>query len=402
MPTLTDVEQDIKKLSTKALEVVEDASRPWSERASEVEKYESDIKALEATHADIKAEHTARSRFSSLAENGDVVDTPEKKTETVKSIGALVADSVKDMTGRFNTKSIEFGDASLKATLTEAAGGAGTLIPQYLPGLTEILFRKPRVASLLPSGSANGASIIYLKESAVTNAAAAVAEGGAKPGSDLNVTTVTENWHKIATSLKIADEMLRDYAFTMSYVDARLTLFVQLAEDDALLNGSGSGANMTGLLTRSGKQTDQALGSDVAPDAIYKAITKIRVNAFLEPDGVIISPNNWQTIRLSKDSNGQYYAGGPFTGAYGNGSVMTSDMLWGLPVVVTPAIADGTALVGAFQPSTQRFVQGGLTVESTNSNEDDFLHDLVAVRAEIREILAVYRPGGLCKVTGLA
>jgi hypothetical protein len=38
----------------------------------------------------------------------------------------------------------------------------------------------------------------------------------------------------------------------------------------------------------------------------------------------------------------------------------------------------------------------------TNSNEDDFLKNLVAVRAEIREALVVYRPAGLGTVTGLA
>ena len=37
----------------------------------------------------------------------------------------------------------------------------------------------------------------------------------------------------------------------------------------------------------------------------------------------------------------------------------------------------------------------------TNSNEDDFKNNLVALRAEERLALAVYRPGAFGKVTGL-
>jgi HK97 family phage major capsid protein len=414
VPTITQVEENIRDLATKVLTVAEDANRPWSERKPELDKMESDIKALEETHASLKAESEARKRFADAAGHADANELPAttvaRQADGLKSIGAQFVESdgykaaVAAAGGRF-TAAVDvkaFEDADTKATFTRAAGGAGGLIPDYLPGVTNVLFRRLTIADLLPSGTANGASIIYLKESSVTNAAAAVAEGGAKPGSDLNLTQVTENFTKVATTLKISDEMLQDWAATMSYVNGRLVLFVQLSEEDQLLNGSGSGANMTGLLNRSGKTAAQALGSDTAPDAIYKEITKIRTNAFVEPDGIVISPNNWQTIRLSKDANGQYYAGGPFTGAYGNAGGMAPDMLWGKPVVVTPANADGTARVGAFQPCTQRFVKGGLRVEMTNSNEDDFLKNLVAVRAEIREALVVYRPAGLGTVTGLA
>jgi HK97 family phage major capsid protein len=70
-------------------------------------------------------------------------------------------------------------------------------------------------------------------------------------------------------------------------------------------------------------------------------------------------------------------------------------------VVVTPAIAQGTALVGAFQLSAQVYRREGIRVEATNSNEDDFLKNLIAIRVEERLGLAVYRPAGFGTVTGL-
>jgi HK97 family phage major capsid protein len=69
--------------------------------------------------------------------------------------------------------------------------------------------------------------------------------------------------------------------------------------------------------------------------------------------------------------------------------------------VVTTAISAGTALVGAFQIGAQIFRRQGISVDMTNSNEDDFRKNLVAIRAEERLALAVYRPLAFCTVTGI-
>lgn len=59
--------------------------------------------------------------------------------------------------------------------------------------------------------------------------------------------------------------------------------------------------------------------------------------------------------------------------------------------MVTTAVGAGTALIGT-SSAAQVWRKGGLTVEATNSNEDDFLKNLVTIRAEERLGLAVYRP----------
>src|SRR5581483_684396 len=97
---------------------------------------------------------------------------------------------------------------------------------------------------------------------------------------DLTLAQVTENARKIATVAKISDEMVSDVNYIASYLNGRLVLFVQLAEEDQLLNGNGSAPNLDGLTHRSGLQAAQAVGTDTKPDAIFKEITKIRANAF--------------------------------------------------------------------------------------------------------------------------
>src|SRR5690606_740995 len=96
--------------------------------------------------------------------------------------------------------------------------------------------------------------------------------------------------------------------FVASYINSRGGLFVALETNDQLLNGTGTN-DLVGLLNRSGLAADVPVGSDPTADAIYKQITAIRSNAFMEPDGIVIHPEDWEAIRLSKDANDQYYAG---------------------------------------------------------------------------------------------
>jgi HK97 family phage major capsid protein len=406
MPSIKQLEEQGRALVAQQKSLVEDESRPWSDKKSEFDKMDADIKAVLEQHAALKS--VDGSPFDAVADAQPIERNERKSLGQAFIESAAYKDALGKGGGQFSTGGVE-----LKANLTEAAGGAGSVVPYYVPTVTEMLFRRLTVAQLMPNGSISSPTLIYPKESSVTNAAATVAEGGLKPQSDLNIVQVTEKLSKIANAIKISDEMLEDVSYVQSYVDSRLTLFVQLAEEDQLLNGSGTGTNLTGLMNRAGLQTAVAVPGTPAQtdrvDSIYKQITAIRANSFLEPDGIVIHPTDWQTIRLNKDANNQYFGGGPFTGAYGVGSFQANPTalggggldLWGCRVVVTPAIAVGTALVGAFGTAAGVYRKGGIRVESTNSNEADFLNNLVAVRAEERVGMAVYRPGAFGKVTGL-
>ena len=280
------------------------------------------------------------------------------------------------------------------ATLTEASGGASLLVPDYRPGILEYLQRPLVVADLIASGTTDSSSVTYMVESAPTNAAAAVAEGAAKPESTLVFTARTDAVRKIATWLPVTDEMLDDVPQIRSYIDNRLRMFVQLAEDDQILNGDGVAPNIEGIRVRTGLQTDQARGADTNADAIFKQMTNILVNALIQPDATVMHPTNWQTIQLAKDANGQYYGQGPF-------AAPGPRMLWGYPVAVTVAMTSGVALPGAYRMGAQLFRKGGLNVAASNSHSDYFVKNLTAIRAEERAALAVYRPGGFGEVTGL-
>jgi len=240
-------------------------------------------------------------------------------------------------------------------------------------------------------GTTDSNVLSYYEETTFTNAAATVAEGDSKPESALAFTERTDTVRKIATWIPATSEFLEDNAGIRSYIDGRLRFMVEREEEDQLLNGDGTAPNISGILDRS----IQSIGSTDDVKAIYQAITEVRVDGQAEPDAVVIHPLSWQNIRLAQDQNDQFYGPGPF-------APDTVERLWGLRVRVTPLIAEGTALVGAFRPFAQVFRKGGITVTASTEHSTYFVENKVAILAEERLALAVYRPTAFCKVTGLA
>lgn len=315
------------------------------------------------------------------------------------------------ITGKWTSGTVEVPDFGTKATVTEAA--SPVIQPSVLQGIqqaTAVALRQLTVADLLMQGTTDSNTVRYLLETTNTNAAAAIAEGTAKPESTITFTQVDEPVRKVATFLPVSDEMLEDVSQIRSYLDSRLRLFVEHAEENQLLNGSGTAPNIRGILNRVGIQTatraalgtssGEGAGASTIGNALFMAITNIRLNALVEPDGIVMHPSNWASLRLAKDSAGQYLGGGPMIGAYGN-TALAGETAWGLPVVVTSRIAANTALVGAFGTMAQVFYRGGLTVEASNSHADFFQLNLTAIRAERRLALAVYRPEAFHAITAL-
>ena len=87
---------------------------------------------------------------------------------------------------------------------------------------------------------------------------------------------------------------------------------------------------------------------------------------------------------------------------YGQGGFTNVGRMFGLPVVISTFVTKGTAYVGAFRIGAQIFRRQGLTVESTNTDYEDFIYNRVTVRAESRMAVAWYKPLAFCQITGIA
>jgi HK97 family phage major capsid protein len=367
-------------------ELTADDIQQHNELLAKIEGLDKQIEKLESDAALIGKVREFEGGRGSFASNGD-----SWGQQFLAGVGDFFRTGGHRRAGVWNSPAVE-----LKATtLSEGAGsGAGLVIPDTQPGIVPLPTRALVVADLLAPGNTTSASVSYMAETAWTNAAAPTAEGSPKPESALVFAAVTEPVRKLATWLPVTEEILEDVLQLRSYIDQRLRTGVQLAEDDQLLNGNGTAPNLLGLLNRPGLAPDVARGTDTNPDAIAKQIAALATNSNLAPDGIVMHPTNYLAVQLGKNTAGDYYGDGPFAAA-GRPS------LWGLPVALTVGIPLGTALVGAFKLAAQIFRHGGINVAASNSHQDFFVKNLVAIRAEERLALAVYRASGIGKVTGL-
>jgi HK97 family phage major capsid protein len=297
---------------------------------------------------------------------------------------------------RFTVGAPEF-KAATDPTLTTGI----TVPPQFGP-VIQTKLRRLTISDLCAQGTLTSNALTYWTQGTVTGAPTPIAEGTLKPSVNFAFGQVTEALTKIAAVTKVSDEMTQDLDFLVSVIQSQLLQRLAIVEEDQLLNGNGTPPNLRGLLNRTGIQTYSTPATTTPKktmDGIFHAMNLIRTNSFIEPDGIVMNPTDYENVRLGADGQAQYYGGGPFTGAYGNDGFTQQPGLWTLPTVITPAIAAGTVLVGGFGTSAQVFRKGGVRLESTNSNENDFLTNLVAMRVEERVALAVYYPTALCKVT---
>ena len=398
---------NLKAMRAAALKAAQDIlATAKAEGRDTTEDERSEVQAKFAEIEDLDAKIKAAADGDALLEKlgalgGGGVDVGEKgKAQSlgehfVKSVGAEGLARVKTVSG-----------ATVAAPEFKAANDTHGTPASLAPWLTTYdrtvvrAFRRPVVSDLFGTGTLSGNAVTYLVEGTVEGGFTTVAAGGAKPQFHMtDPTTKTDALKKIAGFLKFTDEMAEDAPFWVSEINNRGLYLLALAEENQLLNGPGTGSTVEGLLARSGVQTESATSRADNADALFRAMTKVQTATGLSPDGIVINPTDYQSLRLSKDSNGQYFGGGFFQGQYGNGGVDEQPPLWGLRTIVSPAVAAGTAVVGAFGVAATVYRKGGVRVESTNSHVDDFTNNLLTTRIEERVALAVRIPAAFVAVT---
>ena len=404
MPTTKTIREQRNELAASVREMAEKAraeNRDFT--PDEQQQIAADLTKVKAWDDQIRASDASDALYREVA-SVDFGDRGKAERSTLaKSIGEHFVNSPaykellerKSVT-RYTSGTTEWAPEGKAETAPIVSTGLGQT--QYGPVIPTYL-QRPTVAGLLSAGVLSGTSLTYFVQGATTGAIAAIAENTEKPGLVFSVAPVSETLAKIAGTTKITDETAEDAPAVVSMINAQLTQLLALAEEAQLVDGTGTAPNIKGILRRSGLQAEASAAKLDNADALYRATTKIQLATGLSADGLVIHPTDYQNLRLAKDLNGQYYGGGPFMGPYGQGGVPQQPGPWGLPTVVTTAIAAGTALVGAFSTAGQVFRKGGVRVESTNSDSDDFRFNRIAIRIEERLLLAVYIPSAFVKVT---
>lgn len=244
--------------------------------------------------------------------------------------------------------------------------------------------RTMTIRDLLLPGQTDSNSIEYVRETGYTNNAAPVAEGALKPKSDIKFDLKNAPVRTIAHHFKASRQLLDDAKGLASYIDGRAQYGLRYKEELQLLSGDGTGANILGLLPQATAFAPALVLADATPiDRLRLAILQA-VLAEYPASAFVLNPIDWTGIELTKDKEGRYIIAQPVNGS--------GARLWGLPVSETQAIAPNTFLTGAFNLGAQIFDRMEVEVLLSTENEDDFVKNMVTIRAEERLALAVYRP----------
>ena len=279
------------------------------------------------------------------------------------------------------------------------------------PGILETALRNPdSVIALFDQIQTSQNAYVYLEETTFDNQAGSIAESGdisATLESALAFTERTESIRKMATFLPVTDELLADVAGIQGYVNSRLSTMMKLNMDNQLINGDGNAPNLTGVLNKGGINTfDYALpyaGELGKLGQIYQAITEIRKDAFVEPDAIVMHPSDWYQIVTSVTDVDTSGSKNPLFVVAGGFGADAAPRIWGLRVVPSTVIAEGTMLVGKFGggDAAQVIMREGVDLAVSDSHSDFFAKNQLAIRLTMRLGFAIYRPTAFCTITNV-
>lgn len=364
---------EMKSFMEKANNEIDNAKSLSAETKAAIEKLAEKATSLTDRCLELEQKLSARG------------DESDKATETIGE-QFVKSDEWKQM----QTKRAGSARIELKTAIVNTTGQNQPLVPSdRLAGIITNPNRVLTIRDLIPVGRTTSNLIEYTKENVFTNNAGGqyaspAFENVTKNESGITFTLESMPVRTLAHWIPVSKQVLDDSPMLQSFIEGRLQYGLKLHEEDQLLNGDGTGAELSGIL-KSGNFTayTRAQTGDTNIDTLRRAITQAALSEFMA-DTIVINTADWEAIELTKATDGQYVWTNP---ALGN-----APQLWGKRVVATNSITAGTFLVGAFAMGAQIWDRQQASVMVSLENSDNFVKNMVTILAEERLALCVYRP----------
>ena len=341
----------------KSEDVTEEVISQGEALASEIEELEAKIETAEKAASVLEKVGTAET----------TTNEGEKKMSKIDEFTELA----KNMTDRKSGISMDFKAATDVVTAPQLADIDRSIAPQPT--------RTP-VASFFSNATISGNAITYFRQGAFEGTPAVTAQGAKKPQVSTSFAGTTLALSKIAAFIKETDEILDDASFLASEVQN--SLIYQLGKvEDATIIGAVAGTSGIGAATYDGTVKTLA-------DGILDAILKVKADSAYDASVVLLNPADVYALLTAKDGSKQYYGGGYFTGAYGNGAFGLPTSIWGVQIFASSSVTQGSALVAA-REAIKVWKKGGMAVKLYEQNEDDAIYNRVTLLAEERLACAV-------------
>jgi len=326
------------------------------------------------------------------------VESPQFKG-WLKSVapGGQVPDSLKGI----HSPPVQFKRFVKDLITGESDTSAGAFVETDYTRIVELLGRYPlNVLGLIATRQTASDLIHFVRQTVRVQEAATVPEAnvteysgatgevsGIKPEGAMAFVQVTEPVKTIAVWIPATKRALSDAAQIRGLIDQELIADLNEEKEDQILNGDGIGENFTGILNTAGILA-QVWDTDLLT-TIRRARTNLEINGLSRPTGIVMHPNDIETLDLLQDDDGRFYYGGPALGG--------PQTVWRVPVVSSQTKAEGSGLMGDFRKAVL-WDRERANISVTDSHEDFFIRNMIAILAEMRAAFGVIRPSAFCEV----
>lgn len=382
---------------------------------------------------DLKAEVDEETKFAERKNRLQAIDTflktptnrpdygnggePEVKTSgeaifTAPQISAWLKEIAPEgreiSSARFNRsptiplKEVGLGNLSFKDLVMTVPGTAGGSLVRrdYGPWPIDLPLRQPSIRDVVTILQTGSNLIEYVRVNALTRAAKIVPEATSptddlalKPKASMALEVVQTGVKTIAVIMQATRTILADAPQLQSMMTEFMRKDIDLELEEEVISGPG-GANHFDGLENTPNLTGQSFVAD-SEDTTGGMLTttrKARTAALIvgraRATGYLMNPYDWETIDLARGAQGQFYFGGPMQ--------MGTKMLWGLPVIESEVIPQGTFYTGDLKQMVIWDRQDP-TVYITDSNRDHFERNIIDILYEGRWAFGILRPPAIVK-----
>lgn len=269
--------------------------------------------------------------------------------------------------------------ASVPGDISIADDYTGTrALSELEAGVSREPQRQPFIEQLVSVGTINSPIDVWIEVTDEAGDPLTKAELAALPQKEWDFAEKTATVRKVGVFAKYSAEMAEDLPNLVSEIRNFLIADLRRVVDTQILSGNGSGENLVGILQNATAYSAGSFAGTVLDanrfDVIETAVSQVITNLFV-PNYIVVHPTDQAAMNLSKSSDGHYVLP-PFISM--NGQVVS-----GVRVISNTGIAVGNFLVGDFTRSSVKY-RRGLTVEMTNTDQDDFIKDRFTVKATVR------------------
>jgi HK97 family phage major capsid protein len=382
--------QKMNELGEKQTQAINGVKTQVEQQASKLD--DIDTRVTEAKSLAQKAEQKLTEFEQKAATNGfgggNGINTKSYEKEIEEKLTAH-----KEQLSKGAKFTIEF-DRKAVGNMTSSGNLTGSYFvpPTNVPGVFIQPYNEVHMRNLLPIGNTTSNTIRYVRDNGGEGGPAMVAESGSKPQMDRDLAILDANVRKVATHLRLPEEMIEDVPYITSFLTNVGTQEVLAVEDTQILYGDGTGQNLSGLFTNATAFAAPATAIVASPNRfdVLRAARLQMKRAKRTPSFALVSPLDYFMMTSVKDTTGNYVLQGG-----GNGLIPTLD---GVPVIEMNQVVDNDFLLGDRNAAEIDF-RSNITVRFYEQDQDNAIKNLVTIVIEERIALPIYYATGFIKGT---